>query len=127
VSWMYYISNDKLRWASEVVSSHRVILGREWGLGLPYAGYYVLRERYYALRSEARLYPHSESAPRWVKNATQKYYALLSYVHSESAPRWVKNATERYWDLRRKYGYGWLRYNYELARAHREIRRKATP
>jgi hypothetical protein len=127
VSWMYYISNDKLRWASEVVSSHRVILGRGWGLGLPYAGYYVLRERYYALRSEARLYPHSESAPRWVKNATQKYYALLSYVHSESAPRWVKNATERYWDLRRKYGYGWLRYNYELARAHREIRRKATP
>jgi hypothetical protein len=124
VSSMYHASWDKLRWASEVVSSHRVILGRTKAFWVPYAGYHVLRERYYALRSKVQLYVHSEDAPRWIKKAAERYYQLVLYPYSESAPAWLKSATERYWDLRHKYGYGWLRYNYELARARRQIRRR---
>jgi hypothetical protein len=126
VSFMDGTSRHKLRWASEIVSSRRAILGRGRAFWLPYAGYYLLRDRYYALQSEVQSYPHSESAPGWIKNATQRYYALQSYVHSDDAPRWVKGATKRYWDLRYKYGYGWLRYEYELARVRREVQRTNT-
>ena len=123
VSWMHYISNEKLRWASEVVSSHRALLGRNLAFWLPYAGYYVLRDRYYTLRSKTQLYVHSEGAPRWIKKATERYYALMGYPYSENAPRWVKNATARYYALRSRYGYGWLRYSLALVRARRQIRR----
>jgi hypothetical protein len=126
VSLMFYVSWDKLRWASEVVSSHHMILGRGRIFWVPYAGYYVLRHRYYALRSKAQVYVHSEGAPRWIKKATQSYYALVRYPYSESAPRWVRSATDRYYALRGKYGYGWLRYRLELARARRQIRRGNT-
>ena len=122
VSWMEYASPDKLRWAAEVVSSHRAILGRSKAFWVPYAGFYVLRERYYTLRSNAQVYVHSQDAPRWLKNATDRYWALVGYIHSESAPRWVKSATERYYELRQEYGYYALRYKYELAQARREIR-----
>jgi len=122
VSWMHYVSQDKLRWASEVVTSQRAILGRKRvSLWAPYAGYYLLRDRCRALRSETQSYMHSESAPGWIRNATQRYYALLSYVHSEDAPLWIKSATQRYWKLRGKYGSGWLRYKYENARASRQM------
>jgi CelD/BcsL family acetyltransferase involved in cellulose biosynthesis len=119
VSFMDGPSQHKLRWADEVVASHRVILGRTLVFWIPYAGYHALRDGYYALQS----YVHSEGAPRWVKKATDCYWALVRYVHSESAPRWVSNATQRYYALRSKYGYGWLRYKYELARARRGMQR----
>ena len=35
ISWMEYASEDKLRWASEVVKSHRAILGHGMALWLP--------------------------------------------------------------------------------------------
>lgn len=120
VSWMHYVSQDKLRWATEVVSSHRTILGRNrtssWA---PYAGFHLLRDRYYALRSEARSYAYSEGAPRWVKKAIDRYHALVLYPYSEGAPRWVRSVTERYYALRARYGYGRLRYQYETVRARR--------
>lgn len=122
VSCMDGTSSAKLRWATEVVTSRRAILGRSrvsWG---PYAGYHLLRERYYALQR----YVHLEGAPRWIKSATDGCYALQRYVHSEGAPRWIKSATERYWELRHKYGYGWLQYKYELARTRREMQRSNT-
>jgi CelD/BcsL family acetyltransferase involved in cellulose biosynthesis len=122
ISWMEQASADKLRWASEVVSSHRAILGRSKVAWLPYAGFYVVRDRYYSLRSEAQVYVHSEQAPRWIKKATQSYYALVLYPYSEGAPEWVRSATERYYALRAKYGYGWLRYKYRLSRARRRVR-----
>jgi hypothetical protein len=55
----------------------------------------------------------------------ERYYTLLSYIHSESAPRGIKSALYRYYALRSKYGYGWLRYNYELARTRRGTRRSS--
>ena len=125
VSFMDGTSWDKLRWASEVVSSHRAILGRRRAsLWLPYAGYHVLRDRYLALRSKVQVIAHSESAPPWVRNAIERYYTLLRrHVHSESAPRWIRSVTERYWQLRGVYGYGWLRYRFELARTRRDTHR----
>jgi hypothetical protein len=124
VSFMDGTSPDKLRWASEVVSSHRAILGRsKASFWVPYAGFYVLRHRYYSLLSKAQVYVHSEDAPRWIKKATESYYALVLYPYSESAPRWVSSATERYWELRHKYGFGLLRYKYESIRAHRAMQR----
>jgi CelD/BcsL family acetyltransferase involved in cellulose biosynthesis len=123
VSSMFHASWDKLRWADEVVSSHRAILGRTKAFWVPYAGCHVLRARYYALLSNAQVYMHSEDAPSWIKKAIESYYALLSYPYSQSAPRWVKSATERYYELRHEYGYYALRYKYELAQARRQIRR----
>jgi hypothetical protein len=127
VSLMFHASWEKLRWASEVVSSHRAILGRSKAFWVPYAGYYLVRHRYYALLSDAQVYVHSEDAPPWVKKATASYYALVLYPYSEGAPAWVRSATDRYYALRAKYGYGWLRYTLELARARRQIRRPNTP
>jgi hypothetical protein len=121
VSWMEYASQDKLRWASEVVRSHRAILGRTKAFWIPYAGCHIVRHRYYTLLSNAQVYVHSEDAPHWIKNATDRYWALVGYVHSESAPRWVKSATERYYALRHEYGYYALRYKYELAQARRQV------
>jgi hypothetical protein len=126
VSLMEYASHDKLRWASEVVSSHRAILARTRAFWVPYAGYYVARHRYYALLAKAQLYVHSQDAPAWVKKAVEGYYALVLYPYSEGAPVWVRSATQRYWELRDKYGYGWLRYKYRLARARRVDRRSNT-
>jgi hypothetical protein len=126
VNLMDAASGDKLRWADEVVSSHRVILGRTLASWIPYAGYHTLRDGYYGLSSKSQLYVHSEDAPRWVKKATHGYYALQSYVYSESAPRWVKKATEGYWALRREYGYHALLYKYELVLARRERLRSST-
>lgn len=126
VSFMDGTSWHKLRWASEVVRSQRAILGRGRAFWIPYAGYHILRDRYYSLRSEAECYVHSESAPRWIRHATDRYYVLQRYVHSEGAPRWIKNATKKYYALRYKYGYDWLRYGYELARARRKMRKTNT-
>ena len=125
VSWTLETTWEKLRWASEVVSSHRAILGRGRSFWIPYAGYFVLRAGYYSLRSDAQVYVHSDSAPQWIKTAMERYYTLLSYIHSESAPRGIKSALYRYYALRSKYGYGWLRYNYELARTRRGTRRSS--
>jgi hypothetical protein len=120
VNAMYHASWDKLRWADEVVKSHRAILGRTMAsLWVPYAGCHVLRHRYYALLSDAQAYVHSEGASRWVKDATDRYYALVSYPYSADAPRWLKSATDRYYALRHEYGFYALRYRYKLARARR--------
>jgi hypothetical protein len=59
----------KLRWSSEVVANHRLVLGRDpliWGI---YVSYHTLR---YKLRG----YAHSERAPRWVKGTINKCRAL---------------------------------------------------
>ncbi|MDQ3692424.1 MAG: GNAT family N-acetyltransferase [Chloroflexota bacterium] len=122
VSWMDGTSRDKRRWATEEVTSRRAILGRSRAFWGPYAGYHLLRERYFGLQ----LYVHSEGAPRWIKKATERYYALQSFIYTDDAPRWIKSATERYWELRQKYGYGWLQYKYELARVRREMQRSTT-
>jgi Acetyltransferase (GNAT) domain len=123
VSWTLETTWEKLRWASEVVSSHRAILGRGRPFWIPYAGYFVMRAGYYSLRSDAQVYVHSDSAPQWIKGAMERYYALQTHIHSECAPRGIKSALKRYYALRSKYGYGWLRYNYELARTRRGARR----
>jgi hypothetical protein len=120
VSLMDYASRDKSRWADELVTSRRAILGRGRAFWIPYAGYHTLRDGYYSLSSKAQLYVHSEDAPGWLKTATHGYYALQSYVHSEGAPRWVRKATHGYYALRREYGYHALLYKYELLRARRE-------
>jgi hypothetical protein len=125
VSFMDGDTREKLRWASEVVRSQRAILSRSRAFWVPYAGYYLARERYYALLSQAQIYLHSEQAPRWLENAIKRYYALVLYPYSEEAPRWVRKATERYWELRSKHGSGVLRYKYESARVRREISRSS--
>jgi hypothetical protein len=119
VSMMFYVSWDKLRWASEVVTSQRAILGRRRTFWVPYAGYHVLRDRYRTMRSKAQVYVHSEGAPRWLKKMIEGYYALVLYPYSEGTPSWVWSATKRYYALRVRYGYGRLRYEVELIRARR--------
>jgi hypothetical protein len=113
-------TRDKLRWASEVVSSHRILLGRagapSWA---PYAGCLLLRDRAGALRSRAQAFVHSGGAPAWLRGAARRYYSLVGYAHSEDAPAWLRAATQGYWKLRGRYGYGWIRYSLESARARR--------
>jgi hypothetical protein len=122
VSWMFYISQDKMRWASEVVRSHRLILSRTNALWVPYAGYHVSRDRYRTMRSKAQVYVHSEEAPNVVRKAMKAYYSLQSYVHSEGSPRWVKKITNAYYAIRHAYGYYALQYKYELIRTRRQMR-----
>jgi len=124
---MHYTSPEKLRWASEVVSSHRALMSRRRAFWVPYASYCyrILRDRYYTLRSDAHSYLYSEGAPQWVKNAIERYHALVLYPYSDSAPAWLKTATESYYALRREYGYYALRYKYELAQARRQMRRSS--
>jgi CelD/BcsL family acetyltransferase involved in cellulose biosynthesis len=59
----------KLQWASEVIPNHRLILSRGWIAWAPYAGYHLMRSR-------ARRYVNTESAPQWAKHAAGKYRAL---------------------------------------------------
>jgi hypothetical protein len=128
VSFMDGATRDKLRWASEVVRSHRAILGRRRAsFWLPYAGCHLLRDRYYALRSQTQSYLYSEGAPQWAKKALERYHALVLYPYSEGAPNWVRNATERYYALRSRYGYGRLRYQYESVRARRAVHGSIPP
>jgi CelD/BcsL family acetyltransferase involved in cellulose biosynthesis len=70
----------KLRWSSRVSPSHRLILGRNLGFWAPYAGYH-------ALRSNARRYAQSDSAPRWIGGAITEFrvlrrYGVASYMRS---------------------------------------------
>jgi hypothetical protein len=70
----------KLRWSSRVSPSHRLILGRNLGFWAPYAGYH-------ALRSNARRYAQSDSAPRWIGDAITEFlvlrrYGVASYMRS---------------------------------------------
>jgi CelD/BcsL family acetyltransferase involved in cellulose biosynthesis len=62
----------KLRWSSRISPSHRLIFGRNLALWAPYAGYH-------ALRSEAKRYVRSESAPRWIGDAITESRALRRY------------------------------------------------
>jgi CelD/BcsL family acetyltransferase involved in cellulose biosynthesis len=58
----------KMRWASKVISSDRVILGRNLFnlfIWMPYA---IL----HALRSRAKRYARSDSTPQWVKNTVYR-------------------------------------------------------
>ena len=57
----------KLRWSSGTLASHRLILGRNPLFWVPYAAYFVLR-------SKAKRYLNSESAPTWTKQAKKKYH-----------------------------------------------------
>jgi CelD/BcsL family acetyltransferase involved in cellulose biosynthesis len=52
----------KLQWASEVIPNHRLILCRRWATWGFYGSYHILR-------SKARRYVLSDSAPRWVESA----------------------------------------------------------
>jgi CelD/BcsL family acetyltransferase involved in cellulose biosynthesis len=62
----------KLRWSSTISSSHRLILGRKLAFWAPYAWYH-------ALRSRAKRYARSESASRWIGDATTEFRALRRY------------------------------------------------
>ncbi|MBA3474890.1 MAG: GNAT family N-acetyltransferase [Rubrobacter sp.] len=64
----------KLRWSSRIIPTHRLILGRRRTAWVPYAGYH-------ALRSRVKLYTRSESVPRWIKSATDKYRTLRYAVN----------------------------------------------
>src|SRR5918998_6254649 len=59
----------KLRWSSRIIPTHRLILGQHRTARIPYAGYH-------ALRSRAKLYASSGSAPLWIKRAVGKYRTL---------------------------------------------------
>jgi CelD/BcsL family acetyltransferase involved in cellulose biosynthesis len=85
----------KLRWSSRVSPSHRLILGRNLAFWAPYAGYH-------ALRSKARRYVRSESAPRWIDGAITesrilRRYGVVKYIRSgriaDQAKAVVKNVT----------------------------------
>jgi hypothetical protein len=70
----------KLRWSSRISPSHRLILGRNLASWAPYAGYH-------ALRSKARRYVQSESAPRWIGGAVTearvlRRYGFVNYIRS---------------------------------------------
>ena len=70
----------KLRWTSEVVSNHRVILGRTpifWG---PYVAYRLAR-------SKARRYVEEETTPRWVKSALNRFRGRRSTINPDSVKR----------------------------------------
>lgn len=74
----------KLLWSSRVIPHYRVILGRNLALWSPYAGYH-------ALRSKAKRYANSESAPQWIKSAvstyrTKRFTALTKVIGRESKP-----------------------------------------
>ena len=64
----------KLRWSSGIGCTHRLILGQHRAAWMPYAGYH-------ALRSRAKLYARSESAPPWIKSARDRYRALRQRVN----------------------------------------------
>jgi CelD/BcsL family acetyltransferase involved in cellulose biosynthesis len=63
----------KLRWSSGTSPTRRLILGQQRTLWIPYAVYH-------ALRSRAKLYARSESAPLWIKSAVGKYRTLRHIV-----------------------------------------------
>lgn len=63
----------KLRGSSRMITTHRLILGKHRTAWVPYAGYY-------ALRSRAKQYVRSESAPPWIKSALGKYRTLRHRV-----------------------------------------------
>jgi CelD/BcsL family acetyltransferase involved in cellulose biosynthesis len=70
----------KLRWSSRISPSHRLILGRNLAFWAPFAGYH-------ALRSKARSYVQSESAPRWIGGAVTearvlRRYGVVNYIRS---------------------------------------------
>jgi hypothetical protein len=86
----------KLRWTSKVSPNYRVILGRSpvyWG---PYAGYH-------ALRSTARRYVYSESAPRWIKSVADVrrtlHFRAARYANPKHAFQWIKSAVN--WTIKR--------------------------
>jgi CelD/BcsL family acetyltransferase involved in cellulose biosynthesis len=64
----------KLRWSSRIIPTHRLILGQHRTARIPYAGYH-------ALRSRAKLYAGSGSAPLWNKSAVGKYRTLRHRVN----------------------------------------------
>ena len=59
----------KLQWNPTVRSNYRLKFSRSLASWAPYAGYE-------ALRSRARRYANSESAPQWIQSAAVKYRAL---------------------------------------------------
>jgi CelD/BcsL family acetyltransferase involved in cellulose biosynthesis len=82
----------KLRWASEVVASHRAILGRSRGPWTPYAAYYVLRSR-------AKRYVNSDEAPSWINDAVIRARVLRRkvkrYANEEHRPRLINAIMNR--------------------------------
>jgi CelD/BcsL family acetyltransferase involved in cellulose biosynthesis len=63
----------KLRWATRVEPNRRLILGKDPLSWAPYAAYH-------ALRSAAKAYVASQDAPRWAKDAKDRYRALRNSV-----------------------------------------------
>lgn len=59
----------KLRWNPTIIPNYRAILSRSLAFWGPYAGYQ-------ALRSRAKRYANSGSAPRWIKGVANRYRAL---------------------------------------------------
>ena len=90
----------KLRWSSRISPSHRLILGRNLAFWAPYAGYH-------ALRSKARRYVQSESAPRWIGGAVTearvlRRYGVVNYIRSGRIARQAKAAVRNVSTVRHK-------------------------
>jgi len=76
-SWLDLLRGEepyKLRWSSRIIPTHRLILGQHRAAWMPYAGYH-------ALRSRAKRYARSESAPPWIKSAVGRYRTLRHGVN----------------------------------------------
>jgi predicted N-acyltransferase len=71
---MWGAAPHKTQWQPRVMSSHRVILGRNPILTAPYAGYHLLHSR-------ARRYVNSESAPPRVREAADRYRKLRARLN----------------------------------------------
>jgi CelD/BcsL family acetyltransferase involved in cellulose biosynthesis len=92
----------KLRWSSRVSPSHRLILGRNLASWAPYAGYHTLRSR-------ARRYVQSESAPRWIGVAIPearvlRRYGVVNYIRSGRMADRVKAVARNVGTARHKRG-----------------------
>ena len=71
VSLLRGLEPYKLRWKPRVVSNRRIVLGRNWFIWAPYAGYRLLHAR-------AKRFVVSGQAPRWVVRLADGYRTLAS-------------------------------------------------
>ncbi len=68
----------KLRWSSGTTANHRLVLGRNPWLWVPYAAYF-------AARSRAKLYVNSDQAPEWTRKARKRYHVSRQGIRRGAA------------------------------------------
>jgi len=82
----------KLRWATKVVATHRVVLGRSRIAWTPYAAYCVLRSR-------AKRYVNSDEVPPWINEAVLRFRAVRRkarwYASEAHRPHWINTVINR--------------------------------